>query len=305
MLIHCVRVCVGDGVCTSAQFDWLVWCNRVSNALLSQWKNASSGVFWGKRPQSYPSLLLKRTSNPLPLQRLVKQLFKSVPQYNLTLHYITLPHRGRTASCTCREHAFADSALLNFAEYSIVHRFCSRNHRKVSKIMAILKKMTTACWKNFQGNRLNKQMFFSLRALHKSAASKTFGISAAGEEAMPDGLIRHTDVGDKTTIKTLKEMPGPSTLSNLIEFFWRDGFSRIHEIQVMVYICVFILVLYLYPLSQKESSLFVYNKWQKKVCFLSVSQMCHMCVKWHGPLRKSAPGVGSQVSCSTLKVWVL
>uniref|UniRef100_A0A3B3DN54 Cytochrome P450, family 27, subfamily C, polypeptide 1 n=1 Tax=Oryzias melastigma TaxID=30732 RepID=A0A3B3DN54_ORYME len=27
-------------------------------------------------------------------------------------------------------------------------------------------------------------------------------------------------------------MPGPSTLSNLIEFFWRDGFSRIHEIQL-------------------------------------------------------------------------
>lgn len=163
--------------------------------------------------------------------------------------------------------------------------------------MAILKKMTTACWKNFQGDRLNKQMFFILRALHKSAASKTFGISAAGEEAMPEGLIRHTDVGDKTTIKALKEMPGPSTLSNLIEFFWRDGFSRIHEIQVMVYICVFILVLYLYHLSQKESSRFVCNKWQK-VCFLSVSQICHISVKWHGPLRKSAP-VGSQASCST------
>ncbi|XP_063790040.1 cytochrome P450 27C1 isoform X2 [Pseudophryne corroboree] len=31
--------------------------------------------------------------------------------------------------------------------------------------------------------------------------------------------------------KSLKEMPGPSTLTNLTEFFWRDGFSRIHEIQ--------------------------------------------------------------------------
>uniref|UniRef100_A0A3Q4BRP7 Uncharacterized protein n=1 Tax=Mola mola TaxID=94237 RepID=A0A3Q4BRP7_MOLML len=27
-------------------------------------------------------------------------------------------------------------------------------------------------------------------------------------------------------------MPGPGTLANLIEFFWRDGFSRIHEIQM-------------------------------------------------------------------------
>ncbi|NP_001090067.1 uncharacterized protein LOC735141 [Xenopus laevis] len=26
-------------------------------------------------------------------------------------------------------------------------------------------------------------------------------------------------------------MPGPSTLANLVEFFWRDGFGRIHEIQ--------------------------------------------------------------------------
>uniref|UniRef100_A0A665WAT9 Cytochrome P450, family 27, subfamily C, polypeptide 1 n=1 Tax=Echeneis naucrates TaxID=173247 RepID=A0A665WAT9_ECHNA len=33
-------------------------------------------------------------------------------------------------------------------------------------------------------------------------------------------------------VKTLKEMPGPSTVTNLIEFFWRDGFSRIHEIQM-------------------------------------------------------------------------
>ncbi|XP_073320989.1 cytochrome P450 27C1 [Pagrus major] len=98
--------------------------------------------------------------------------------------------------------------------------------------MAILNKFTTACWKNFQGDRPNRQLFFMLRALHKSAASEAFGISAAGEETMAERLITPADVGEKTTIKTLKEMPGPSTLSNLIEFFWRDGFSRIHEIQM-------------------------------------------------------------------------
>ncbi|XP_063284607.1 cytochrome P450 27C1 [Pelobates fuscus] len=32
-------------------------------------------------------------------------------------------------------------------------------------------------------------------------------------------------------VKSLEDMPGPSTLTNLLEFFWRDGFSRIHEIQ--------------------------------------------------------------------------
>ena len=27
-------------------------------------------------------------------------------------------------------------------------------------------------------------------------------------------------------------MPGPHPLANLVEFFWKDGFGRIHEIQV-------------------------------------------------------------------------
>ncbi|TDH16915.1 hypothetical protein EPR50_G00003110 [Perca flavescens] len=49
---------------------------------------------------------------------------------------------------------------------------------------------------------------------------------------MPERLITPADVGKKTRIKTLKEMPGPSALSNFIEFFWRDGFSRVHEIQM-------------------------------------------------------------------------
>ncbi|XP_028435657.1 cytochrome P450 27C1 [Perca flavescens] len=98
--------------------------------------------------------------------------------------------------------------------------------------MAILNHFTTACWKNLQCNRLNKQLFFILRALHKSTASEGFRISAAGEKAMPERLITPADVGKKTRIKTLKEMPGPSALSNFIEFFWRDGFSRVHEIQM-------------------------------------------------------------------------
>ncbi|XP_029316058.1 LOW QUALITY PROTEIN: cytochrome P450 27C1 [Cottoperca gobio] len=91
---------------------------------------------------------------------------------------------------------------------------------------------TTACWKNFQGDRLNKQLFFICRALHKSAASDALGISAAREETMPESMISPANVGEKPRIMTLKEMPGPSTLSNLIEFFWKDGFSRIHEIQM-------------------------------------------------------------------------
>ncbi|XP_006258949.1 cytochrome P450 27C1 isoform X1 [Alligator mississippiensis] len=32
-------------------------------------------------------------------------------------------------------------------------------------------------------------------------------------------------------VRSLQEMPGPNLFCNLYEFFWKDGFSRIHEIQ--------------------------------------------------------------------------
>lgn len=73
-------------------------------------------------------------------------------------------------------------------------------------------------------------MHFALRCLNKSATSGTFGI--AKEEAIPEGLIAPAAAAQKKSVKKLAEMPGPGTFSNLIEFFWRDGFSRIHEIQV-------------------------------------------------------------------------
>lgn len=99
--------------------------------------------------------------------------------------------------------------------------------------MVSLNHLTTACWKNVYGNR---QLFFNLRALHKSAASEALGISAAGQTEMSERLLSpdttRSGTADNTRIKNLKEMPGPSTLSNLIEFFWRDGFARIHEIQM-------------------------------------------------------------------------
>ncbi|XP_026234455.1 cytochrome P450 27C1 [Anabas testudineus] len=91
--------------------------------------------------------------------------------------------------------------------------------------MAIINHFTAACLKNLAGNSRNKQLSFVLRSFHKSAASDILGISE--ERAMTP-----PDVVDETRIKTLKEMPGPSTFANLIEFFWRDGFSRIHEIQL-------------------------------------------------------------------------
>uniref|UniRef100_A0A4W5PKL6 Cytochrome P450, family 27, subfamily C, polypeptide 1 n=1 Tax=Hucho hucho TaxID=62062 RepID=A0A4W5PKL6_9TELE len=74
------------------------------------------------------------------------------------------------------------------------------------------------------------------RALRKSATSESLGICGTGEETLPGGLItpgaRAEVVAQETRVKSLKEMPGPSAISNLIEFFYRDGFSRIHEIQM-------------------------------------------------------------------------
>ena len=124
--------------------------------------------------------------------------------------------------------------------------------------MAFPRHFIPTCWKNLKGDRLNNQLFFIVRALHKSAASKAFGISAAGEEAIPERLITPADVGEKTRIKTLQEMPGPSTLSNLIEFFWKDGFGRIHEIQVMM------SVLVLCPKFESRIKICIYA-WQESV----------------------------------------
>lgn len=98
--------------------------------------------------------------------------------------------------------------------------------------MAILNRFSGACWKSVPTGLLNEQLFLVSRALQKSAASEALEIPAAGGEAMSDRLIGPAVVRENRKIKTLKEMPGPSTLSNLIEFFWKDGFSRIHEIQV-------------------------------------------------------------------------
>lgn len=155
--------------------------------------------------------------------------------------------------------------------------------------MAILNKLTAACLKSFGGDRRNQQMFFIARVLHKSAASETFGMSTAGEQAVPETLIAPTDVGEKkTSIKTLKEMPGPGTLANLVEFFWRDGFSRIHEIQVFVSL-----------FSRSFISVVVHrikSRLGREVRLLN-GPICHMCVKWHRPLRKSAPGVGARIRC--------
>ncbi|KAJ8003336.1 hypothetical protein DPEC_G00147270 [Dallia pectoralis] len=63
-------------------------------------------------------------------------------------------------------------------------------------------------------------------ALHKSASSEARTVLAVGDETTQQSLVENIQM------KSLKEMPGPSAVGNLVEFFFRDGFSRIHEIQM-------------------------------------------------------------------------
>ncbi|XP_053721852.1 cytochrome P450 27C1 [Synchiropus splendidus] len=86
-----------------------------------------------------------------------------------------------------------------------------------------------ACKKTLQGSG---RTLVTIRALHKSASSGTLEIPAAREETVAERVIAPAPIGYQSRLKTLKEMPGPSTLANLYEFFWKDGFGRIHEIQM-------------------------------------------------------------------------
>ncbi|XP_077419962.1 cytochrome P450 27C1 [Vanacampus margaritifer] len=100
--------------------------------------------------------------------------------------------------------------------------------------MAVLNNLKAAFGKYLHGDHLNQHLVVTLRSLHKSAASEVFGIPAStDEDNVSPGLITAGQLASKNIkVKSLKEMPGPSMTSNLVEFFWRDGFSRIHQIQM-------------------------------------------------------------------------
>ncbi|XP_046887487.1 cytochrome P450 27C1 [Hypomesus transpacificus] len=101
--------------------------------------------------------------------------------------------------------------------------------------MALQNKIAHLFCKSLQTEMLKMQLSVVGRRLHKSAASESMPMTSSDEQALPDGLITPTpvEIGKEAAgIKSLKEMPGPSAIGNLVEFFYRDGFSRIHEIQM-------------------------------------------------------------------------
>ncbi|XP_064021813.1 cytochrome P450 27C1 isoform X2 [Pogoniulus pusillus] len=62
------------------------------------------------------------------------------------------------------------------------------------------------------------------------AAAKNKGEEVVAHPGRPRELLKPTP-HQLGRVKSLQEMPGPNTLYNLYEFFWKDGFGRIHEIQ--------------------------------------------------------------------------
>lgn len=180
---------------------------------------------------SLPSLqAIAQSSSISELHRAA--VHKSASQDNLIAAYITTQEGGGKRDASLHVPRTCTPTFEPVAYFGNPLRVCATSKKR---IMATLNKLATACWRSSRGlerrNVCNGHMLTAVRLLHKSAASETFGISAAGEEAAAEPLIAAAG-GESSTAKSLKEMPGPSTLSNLVEFFWRDGFSRIHEIQV-------------------------------------------------------------------------
>ncbi|XP_073404049.1 cytochrome P450 27C1-like [Dendrobates tinctorius] len=75
------------------------------------------------------------------------------------------------------------------------------------------------------GRRLHAE----LRGLCRRGAHRSPGLGAAGPAVRQEA--GGAESRGEALGRSLKEMPGPRTLTNLRELFWRDGFSRIHEIQ--------------------------------------------------------------------------
>ncbi|KAJ8389793.1 hypothetical protein AAFF_G00114990 [Aldrovandia affinis] len=96
--------------------------------------------------------------------------------------------------------------------------------------MALVKKMLHLYLRRLSEKAENRRSLLRAAAFHKHSAGQP--PPAAEENALPENRVPSAAAtGRDTPAKTLNEMPGPNTISNIIEFFYRDGFSRIHEIQ--------------------------------------------------------------------------
>ncbi|XP_062853830.1 cytochrome P450 27C1 [Trichomycterus rosablanca] len=83
----------------------------------------------------------------------------------------------------------------------------------------------------FRGSlvQLGRRTVQNERNIRVLVQTRTVHSSAVPEE--PPAAPTAAELKQTGRVKSLREMPGPGAISNLIEFFYRDGFSRIHEIQ--------------------------------------------------------------------------
>lgn len=145
-------------------------------------------------------------AGPAPLPRTFKKPLRTTHQYAFApvyehLHFYT-PDFNLVARYTVFEMAL-QSNILHLARKSLLQESC-------------------------------KQFLLQTHGLHKSRASGSLEIAAHSQaDLKEENMVRPVAEEQKVErVKTLHEMPGPSAMANLIEFFYRDGFSRIHEIQV-------------------------------------------------------------------------
>uniref|UniRef100_W5KC42 Cytochrome P450, family 27, subfamily C, polypeptide 1 n=1 Tax=Astyanax mexicanus TaxID=7994 RepID=W5KC42_ASTMX len=78
----------------------------------------------------------------------------------------------------------------------------------------------------------SSRLLLPVSALHGSSTSRSLDSAAAAPASASEHPGLSGEVAEGRQVKSLREMPGPGAISNLIEFFYRDGFSRIHEIQL-------------------------------------------------------------------------
>ncbi|XP_017557662.2 cytochrome P450 27C1 [Pygocentrus nattereri] len=83
------------------------------------------------------------------------------------------------------------------------------------------------------------RFLLQVSALHGSASSRSLEATTTTTTAAPASATAppaqpslSEELAEGGRVKSLREMPGPSAVGNLVEFFYRDGFSRIHEIQL-------------------------------------------------------------------------
>ncbi|KPP57615.1 cytochrome P450, family 27, subfamily C, polypeptide 1-like, partial [Scleropages formosus] len=102
--------------------------------------------------------------------------------------------------------------------------------------MALYKSMFALLSKRLLAEAERDSSFLLVAHFHRLSPSRSLpaleGSLLHKSDLEAPGVLEEAAREDRDAVKNINEMPGPSTIANLLEFFYRDGFSRIHEIQL-------------------------------------------------------------------------